>query len=174
MEFKQFLVLLKGLKAVYTKDNFLPDEDSVKIWYSLLKDIPYDVLNVAIQKYILTAIYPPTIAELRRLSSEIVQGQQPDWGESWEKVQKAVRRYGMYRPEEAMQSMDEITRKCVERIGFKNICLSENISVERANFRMIYENLVEREKQDAQIPKKIKTLIDSMKMNDKMIEGSKE
>lgn len=174
MEIKQFLVLVKGLKSAYTKDNFIPDEDSVKLWFSLLKDIPYDVLNVAIQKYILTAIYPPTIAELRRLSSEIVQGQQPDWGDGWEQVQKAVRRYGMYRPEEAMQSMDEITRKCVEKIGFKNICLSENISVERANFRMIYENLVEREKQDAQIPKKIKTLIDSMKMNDKMIEGSKE
>lgn len=174
MEFKQFLVLVKGLKAVYTKDNFLPDEDSVKIWFSLLKDIPYDVLNVAIQKYILTAIYPPTIAELRRLSSEIVQGQQPDWGESWEQVQKAVRRYGMYRQEEAMKSMDDITRKCAERIGFRNICLSENVSVERANFRMIYENLVEREKQDDQIPKKLKTLIDSMQMNDKMIEGSKE
>ena len=49
------------------------------------------------------------------------------WGDAWEHVLKAVRFYGMYREEEALGTLDEATQNCVKRIGFKNICLSENI-----------------------------------------------
>lgn len=34
---------------------------------------------------------------------------------------------------------DEITQKCVRRLGFQSLCTSENETADRANFRMIYE-----------------------------------
>ena len=157
MSFDKFKLLVKGLKAVYTKDNFLPDADSIKIWYSLLKDIPYEVLNVAIQKYMMSNIFPPTIADLRELSAEIVQGETKDWGDGWEQVIMAIRKFGSYRESEALESMDDITRKCVERLGFRNICMSENIAADRANFRMIYEQLADRKKEDSKISLGVKT-----------------
>ena len=40
MSFEEFKKLVKGMKAVYTSQSFLPDAESVKIWYQLLKDIP--------------------------------------------------------------------------------------------------------------------------------------
>ena len=58
-----------------------------------------------------------------------------------------------------MESFDPITRQCVERLGFKQICMSENISADRANFRMIYEQLAERRRQEAQMPEALKNLI---------------
>lgn len=154
--------MVKGLKAVYTSDKFLPDEDSIKIWYVLLKDISYEVLNLAIQKHIMTGVYPPTVADLRRLATEVTQGQQADWGNGWEQVLLAIRKYGMYQINEALESMDDITRQCVERLGFKEICLSENLANDRANFRMIYEQIAERKKKDAQLPEALTEKINAI------------
>jgi hypothetical protein len=157
MTFDEFKVLAKGMKSVYTKENFLPDAESIKIWFSLLKDIPYEVLNVAIQKYMMTNKFSPTIADLRELASEVTVGQITDWGDGWEQVLKAIRVYGSYNAGAALNSMDSITRKCVERLGFREICLSENIAVDRANFRMLYEQLANRQKEDAKLSLSIKT-----------------
>lgn len=50
------------------------------------------------------------------------------------------------------------------------LCASENISADRANFRMIYEQLAAREKKQAQLPEGLKTLIAQMQQ-DKLLEG---
>lgn len=167
MELSKFLILVKGLKAVYTSDKFLPDEDSIKIWYALLKDVSYEVLNLAIQKYIMTGVYPPTVADLRRLATEVTQGQQADWGKGWEQVLLAIHKYGMYQINEALESMDDITRQCVQRLGFKEICLSENLANDRANFRMIYEQIAERKKKDAQLPEALTEKINAILLENK-------
>lgn len=152
MTFDEFKILVKGMKAVYTSPNFLPDADSIKIWYQMLRDLEYRTANVAIQKYMMTNKFPPTIADIRELSTTVQHGELPDWGEGWEQVLQAIRKYGSYRPQEAMDSMDELTRQCVERLGFKNICMSENINTDRANFRMIYEQLASRKQKEAVMP----------------------
>ena len=157
MTFDEFKILAKGMKSVYTRENFLPDAESIKIWFSLLKDIPYEVLNVAIQKYMMTNKFAPTIADLRELASEVTQGQISDWGDGWEQVLRAIREYGMYDVRAALNSMDDITRKCVERLGFREICMSTNIAVERANFRTLYETLANRQKEDSKLSLSIKT-----------------
>ena len=162
MEFDEFKILVKGMKSAYTNERFLPDADSVKIWYQLIKDIDYESANAAIQKYILTNKFPPTIADIRELSAEVKTGRIPDWGDGWEQVITAIRKYGMYQEGKAMESMDEITRKTVKRLGFKNICLSENINHDRANFRMIYEQIAERKQNDSKLPVSLKNRISSI------------
>ena len=72
MTFDEFKVLVRGMKAVYTSLNFLPDADSIKIWYKLLKDMPYELANVAIQKHMMTNKFPPTVAEIRAGAVETV------------------------------------------------------------------------------------------------------
>lgn len=152
MEREQFKVLCKGMKAVYTQETFLPDANAFNIWFALLGDLEYTVLNAAIQKYMLTNKFPPTIADLRELATTICAGEIPDWGEGWEKVLHAIRRFGFYRESEALQTMDELTQTCVKRLGWRNLCMSENNNHDRANFRMIYEQLAERTKKEAVLP----------------------
>ena len=48
--------------------------------------------------------------------------------------------------------MDEITQECVRRLGFTELCMSENPNVDRANFRMIYEQVSSRKKEELQLP----------------------
>ena len=76
----------------------------------------------------------------------------------------AIRYFGYYRIDEAMETFDDVTRQCVERLGFKNICISENINQDRANFRMIYEQLQERKRKESQIALPLRELINSIQM----------
>lgn len=165
MERDQFKILCKGMKAVYTQETFLPDADAFNIWFSLLGDLEYAVLNAAIQKYMLTNRFPPTIADLRELSETIRSGTLPDWGEGWEKVLKAIRSFGYMRETEALQSMDELTQTCVKRLGWRNLCMSENANQDRANFRMIFEQLSERKKKENMLPLSLNNTIKQLSGN---------
>ena len=113
---------------------------------------------------------------LLEMASEIEQGELPDWGEAWEKVIKAIARCGSYDEEGALSSMDEVTRISVQRLGWLTLCMSEDISIERANFRMIYEAEAKRKKRDAQIPPRVAQLTAGMQLKriDDMIRGEAE
>lgn len=162
MTFDEWRVLCKGMKAVYAQPTFLPDADAIKIWYKLLQDIPYEVMNVAIQQYMMTNKFAPTVADLRELSTTVVKGKPKDWGSGWESVQQAIRRYGFYQEEKALESMDEITRLTVKRLGWQQLCMSENSMADRSNFRQIYQQIEERQKTDDVISIAVKEKINNM------------
>lgn len=151
MTFNEFKVLVKGMKAVYTSPNFLPDADSVKIWYRLLGDMSYELANIAIQRHVATNKFPPTVAEIRQAAVQTMDAPQ-NWADGWEQFRRAVGKYGYYQQEAALASMDEITRKAVKRLGWKELCTSENIMQDRANFRMIYEQEMQHKKEIAVLP----------------------
>lgn len=167
MDFDKFKLLVKGMKSIYTAPNFLPDEFAVKMWYSFLKDYSYEVLSLAIQKFVVKSKYPPTVAELRQLAVEVTQGASNDWGKGWEQVNKAIRYYGYYQEKEALETMDDITRQTVQRLGFQNLCMSENLANDRANFRMIFEELDKRAKEEAQVPLALKEKINKALISNK-------
>lgn len=162
----EFKILCKGMKAVYPQSTFLPDADAFKVWYSLLQDLDYTIAQAAIQKYILTNKFPPTVADIRECAVLVRTGDKKTWSDGWEEVMKAIRNFGSYREEEALESMSEITRKAVKKLGFRNICLSENITADRANFRTIYEQMAENEHTAKQIPLNFSKLIESIQRTD--------
>jgi hypothetical protein len=164
MDRDEFKVLVKGMKAVYAQPTFIPDQDAFNMWFALLGDLPYKLCNVAIQKYMLTNKFPPTVAEIRELTANIENGDPLTWGESWERALNAVRRFGSYNQKAALESLDPLTRKCVESIGYMELCMSENIMVERAHFQKVFEVFAKREQTDKQIPLQLKQAINQMQL----------
>lgn len=158
MEFQKFLILVKGMKSTYTSPNFLPDEDSIKVWYNLLKDIPYELLNNTIIRWISTERFPPTIADLRKMSYHTANDETPDWAEAWKKIKSAISCYGFYRESDALASMDDLTRQTTERIGWKELCMADidNESTNRAQFRDIYNALVARREHEGVISDRVR------------------
>ena len=153
MRFDEFMPIVGVMKSVWTRKEFLPDEFAVKTWYGFLKDLPAEHVRMAVEKLAMTKEnYPPTIAEIRRT---IVDAQTEDntWADGWESVQNAVRRYGYMNEQEALASMDEITRKSVKCLGWKAICCSntDEQTAFRANFRMIYTGIQNKEKDIAKL-----------------------
>ena len=159
MDKKEFSLFAMALKTYYPRENLLPNEQAMELWFKQLHDIPYQVAEIALNKWVATNKWSPSIADIREMSSTVKNGEIPDWGDGWEQVLQAIRKYGTYRIPEAMESFDPITRQCVERLGFRNICMSDNISTDRANFRMIYEQLAERKRKEALLPDTLKLLI---------------
>ncbi len=158
MTIEQFTVLVKAMKTAYQSPNFIADDYAVKLWYSMLKDSPYEALNIAIQRHIATNRYPPTIADLRGS----VSPKEKDWSEGWEEVKRAIRKYGSYREKEALDSMSPLTREIVQRFGFKEICMSENEDVSRANFRMAYEQSAKKNNELNVLPETVKVRLNGI------------
>lgn len=157
IEFTKFAMVLK---TAYPKDNLLPSKESMSIWYQMLMDIPYDIAEVALRRWISTNKWAPSIADIREYSTAINEGETPSWGEAWQTVLRAVSKYGYMNEQRALNSLQPLARRATEMIGFQTICTSENIAMERANFRKCYEAIAEREKEDAQLPK---ALLDTIK-----------
>lgn len=178
MNANEFSRLAMAIRTYFPRENVLPNQQAMDLWFYELKDLDFNVASLALRKYVNTEKYPPTIADLRRLATECVQGQTEDWGKGWEATVKAIHRYGYYREEEALQSFSDITRQTVKRLGFKQLCMSENLMNDRANFRMIYEQLSNREKVDRQINPQIKASMDKIllqaEQKQKQLNGGKE
>ena len=169
---QEFAYIALAMQSYYTKEkNLLPDERAIELWYRQLQDLDYKVVEAALNKWAATNKWSPTIADLREMAASITMGELPDWGEAWYEVTTAIRRYGSYRAGDAMKSLSPLARKTVERIGYMQLCVSENIAADRANFRIVYEQLQNREKQQAQLPEGLKLLIAQMQQDNVMIEG---
>lgn len=162
MSEKEFGLFAMALKTYFPKDNLFPNKQAVDLWYRILNDIDYKTAELFLQKWVATNKWSPSIADIREGCANITHGEMQDWGKAWEQVEKAIRYFGMYREDEAYASMDEITEEVTRRLGFKEICMSENIQVDRANFRMIYEQVIQRKKTDRQVKPDIRKLIEQV------------
>lgn len=161
----EFARMAMAIRTYYPKENILPNEQAMELWYQMLMDIPYEVACTALSTWAATNKWSPSISDLRQSAMEITGNELPEWGEAWKEVTDAVKRFGMYRESEAMNSFRPLTKKVAGQIGFGTICRSENVEVERANFRMLYERLAEKEKSAAAVPISVRNSITSIKQN---------
>lgn len=133
---------------------------TAKVWQNLLSDLPVQAVLMAVEKHCICSVYPPTVAEIRTVISEAVH---PDLqlaaSDAWGEVTRAVRMYGMYQEERALQSLSERTRRVVKSMGWRELCSSEEVDVIRGQFRKAYEGISVREKQDALLPDRLKRQI---------------
>ena len=159
MDRHEFSAFAAALRTFFPRCSVLPNEEAMSLWYTALRDLPYPVLSAALLRWVSTEKWPPTVAELRAMTAEIASGELPDWGEAWCEVTRAVRRFGWSRPQEALPSLSPLAQAAVRRIGWAQICASENPDTLRAQFRQVYEICCRREVQDRQIPESLKAVI---------------
>lgn len=165
---KEFLVIVKGLKAVYSDPKFLADGDAIDVWYGLLCDLPYQVLSTAAQKYMMQEQYPPTIAGLRKKAAEITAPVHEDMSEleAWSLVRKALSNSG-YNAEAEFGKLPEL---CQEAVGnaanLHEMALmdTETVdSVEQSHFIRNYRAALDRKRADAQVAPGIMKLVQKIK-----------
>ena len=160
---KEFAIFAAALKTYYPKEQLLPNSEAMELWFRQLQDIPYIVAEAALNKWVVTQKWSPSIAEIREMAVTVTAGEKPLWSDGWEEVVRAIKNYGSYGQKEAMESMSEITRMAVRRMGYIDLCRSENPVADRANFRMIFEQIAEREQKQNQLPVSLKNLIEEAK-----------
>lgn len=151
----EFKNIAFAISTAYPNSSLFQSVESAEFWYKLLQDIDYDIAQNAVTEHISTNKFPPSIAEIREKCTKRYGKGIPDWGTAWESVLKAIRKYGWPEELKALESMDELTRKCVKRLGYQNLCGSENFMADRANFRMLYEELSSEVKTDQQLQESV-------------------
>lgn len=157
---QEFSKLAMAMRTYYPREKLLPDDHAMELWYDALNDLDYNTARQAVKKWAETNRWSPSIADIREMCASFIYGEFNSWEEEWDKVRKAVRFYGYMREQEALASLPKMTRTIVERLGFQNLCLSENPAVDRANFRDIYKNMVLKEKQTEQMSVKLRNALE--------------
>lgn len=142
------------------------------LWYQMLKDIPYEIAKKALLKVLTTAKFFPTVSEILEAIADITNPETDTAAKAWGEVEKAIRHYGSYREKEALESMSSRTAKVVEYMGWRDICLGEEIGVVRGQFLKMYQQVSEREQKERVLPESLKADIKrlSASMSVKMIE----
>ena len=163
----EFINLTKAIKTFYPRDNMLPNMEAMELWYRELSDIPYTVAEAALRKYVSTNKFSPTIADIREMAATVSNGDKPLWSDGWEQVLRNIKKYGMctYDPDKlikCMNSFDPLTRKVVERLGWRELCKSKDSMADRANFRMIFEQIADRDHKSAQLSTNLVQLINGI------------
>ena len=165
MDKREFAIFADAIKTYFPKEkNLLPNNRAMELWFDQLCDIPYNVAQIVLKKWVAVSEWSPTIADIRKGAAEITSEPVKDWGEAWLEVKKQIQRYGHTNPRAALEALDETTAKVVRQLGYLNLCMSDNESVSRANFRNVYEREAERAEQSARLPQELKNLIGQMKV----------
>lgn len=139
------------------------EEMLVELWQSMLDDIPYTILEMAIKRHMSISVFPPTIADIRKQISELnAKNNFPTSIEAWSQVKHVIQRYGSYNEAKAMSELSGIVKKSVEYFGYRELCLSENEMADRAHFLRTYEQLVDRAKENSRLTLSLKDNINDI------------
>lgn len=153
--------ILAVIAAAYPRFQVDAEGLTLNIWYEMLGDLDYEIVQVAIKKLMLESPFPPAIADVRKIAAEITIPEEDriDSADAWGEVVRAIRRYGYYDPDGAIQSMSNRTARVVQMIGWREICSCDEPSVVRGQFLRMYEQVSNREKKDALMPVELKEQI---------------
>ena len=142
MNKEQFIKGLKYLGIAYNKEF---NEEQASVWYDFFRDTDYESFRQAVKRIIPKSKYMPSIAELRgevvKITNPVLQLNVDD---EWEKVIKAIRVHGTYITGEEFDKFEPITAKVVKTIGWRKMCMSENIEFERKTFYDMFNGYQKR------------------------------
>jgi Loader and inhibitor of phage G40P len=145
-------------------------QPTAALWEKAFSDMDYPTAEKALIKVLSTSRFFPTVADIREAAAQINQPRIMDAMEAWGLIVQAIRKYGMYRQKEGLDSLPDDVRAMANRFTWRELCLNENPDTMRAQFRMAWETQSKRENEMRQIPQEIRQYIEgtvnSMKLLD--------
>lgn len=138
MTVREFGIFADAIKTYFPRDNVLPTEKAMQLWYSELKDIPYQLAHTALRKYVSTNKFAPTIADIREQVAELNNQNEEELNETaaWSLVLKAIRRSTYYSEEEFCKLPKIVQRVIGNPSRLREMAMDENFNhgVESSNF----------------------------------------
>lgn len=147
---EEFMYLIAAMKSNY-KNFGVDSKEQLKFWYEMLSDLDYTLAEIAVKTIISSSPYAPTISDIRKAAANTVE-ELPESASAWGEVTSAIRKYGYYQQEKAIESLSPLTRQVVKFMGFRELCLSENMMADRAHFQRMFDTTVRRKEHDRVLP----------------------
>lgn len=125
----------------------------VAAYADLLADLSYAQCNAALRVLLQTRTWLPSVADIRAAALELDAGPVRAGGDAWGGVIRAIAAEGAYRePGRDFVFADAVTARCVQALGWQNLCLSENQVSDRAQFVRLYDELATQGRRVQQSP----------------------
>ena len=177
---EQFKILVKAMKAVYTKPEFIPDQDAFNVWYMMLRDLSYEILTNAVQKHMMTSPFPPTIADLRSSAAQFTpEGSATELTEleAWEMVRRAISNSN-YNSDKEYEKLPALVQKAVGNPANLREWAMMDIdtvnSVEQSHFIRAYRSVISREKDLQKLSPVMRQLIENVSSGMALEEAMKD
>lgn len=105
-----------------------------------LEDLDADHVARAVDVVTKTCERLPSIAKIRQTVVEIQHGHRRPGGDAWGDVVAAIKRHGANKtPGVDFHLADPLTATAVDRMGWRELCLSTNQAADRARFIELYD-----------------------------------
>jgi len=117
--------------------NWVVTSETIEMWQAMLQDLDGSVVFQAAQEWVLTDERYPSIAGIRKKCAEITGSLAPSASEAWAEVIEMVERYGSSRGHRPDWT-HPLVSKTVKAIGYRHICMSDNIIAVRAHFTKMF------------------------------------
>lgn len=161
MTFKEFGKLADAIKTYFPRDNILPTDTAMELWYDMLKDMDYQLAYIGLRNHVATSKFAPTIADIRN-GTVISQPQELNEMEAWSLVSKAIRDSG-YNSTEEFAKLPSLVQKAVGLPSqLRTWALDENYNEEVAmsSFQRAYKAEIKRHEELLKMPKNVRNLIE--------------
>lgn len=161
MTFKEFGMLADAIKTYFPRDNILPTNEAMELWYDMLKDLDYKSACIGLKKHVASSRFAPTIADIRENVVSINEPQELNEMEAWALVYKAMCNSG-YNSVEEFAKLPPLLQKAVGLPdNLREWALTENLNLEvvSSNFMRNYKAVILREKEFAKMPSEVKAII---------------
>ena len=163
-----FSVVVKGMKKIWDKPGFIDDKMAFDLWYSLLADYDDRVISAAVQKYMMTAHFPPTPVDIRECAAEILRpdNEEMTQEEAWSLTLKAVRNSN-YGSEEEFAALPKVLQDTVASPAHLREMASMNSdelhTVEKSHFMRAYRTVIERRANDEKLSPQLREVMAKIK-----------
>jgi hypothetical protein len=153
----EIIKALTVLAAAYPK--FELTNATIEIYVRLLTDLEFDLLKAATLHCASTKTFFPSVAEIRSAAVDLqtmVEGI-PCAADAWQNVLSEISRVGSYGHPEFKHPL---VSKTVRQLGWRNLCLSENMVADRARFLDIYTTALATHNMEHRMLPEIRAIVD--------------
>lgn len=161
MTFKEFGKLADAIKTYFPRDNMLPTDTAMELWYDMLKDMDYQSAYIGLKNHVATSKFAPTIADIRN-GAVISQPQELNEMEAWSLVSKAIRNSG-YNSADEFAKLPLLVQKAVGLPSqLRTWALDENYNeqVAMSSFQRAYKAELKRHEELQKMPQNVRNLIE--------------
>lgn len=180
MTYDETRTIMTILKTAYewfyanrTKDEL---QQALSLWHEMLQDYPVDVIKVVVKEYIATENKPPTIADINRKCSELINTTLLPPADAWAEFEKIISIVSYYEGRgfdisEYLTDANPLVVRVADSLGTSMVeTYSKNKGIARGQFFKAYNAQVEAEKKKRATPKEIVVQLDRIRESKGLLE----
>lgn len=162
MTIDEFGIFADAIKTYFPKDNMLPTEKAMDLWFDMLRDLDYGFASMALKNHVATSAFPPTIADIRKQYSIISNPAELNEMEAWSLVVKAMGN-SLNNSTEEFAKLPPLVQKAVGLPSqLREWGTTENLNKEviMSNFQRAYKAELKRHEELQKMPQKLRQMIE--------------